>query len=73
MHALLVIGVLAWIWHALCHDSTFVFLYLLILGGWTLAYYKLQVPKENPKRKVIMAAMWDGKKPRQNPYNFRGS
>ena len=62
MNALLGIGLFSTVIHSLIYDWTFLKIYLLLLPLYLVFILLTRNIKENPKRKTLMLATWNGKK-----------
>ena len=62
MNALLGIGLFSTVIHSLIYDWTFLKIYLQLLPLYLVFILLTRNLKENPKRKTLMQATWNGKK-----------
>jgi hypothetical protein len=68
MNALLGIGLFSTVIHSLIYDWTFLKIYLLLLPLYLVFILLTKNIKENPKRKTLMLATWNGKKSLNNNF-----
>lgn len=61
MNALFGVWIASTLVYGYLYDPTFYIIYAILLVAYTVFIFKTKNARENPKRKTLMAATWNGK------------